>query len=688
MKMSLHLKMSITMCPMSFELLRGVLWLICCLALSLIPTMTKRKTLLYHDGCTVLHQASTFGDHTVNTLPSIKERPNNIESMADSTEMGTPLLSPDGLPLSRMDLGTPFLSPDGVALSRMAATNGSFLFSPDNMGRAKPSIRAKERAKVIKDKPSTTMLPAAHDQTKKPECSALVVKRSYSHESAYSNSMYTKSDVGQTDDPSIDSSRGAETVQEEINKEELSDNDQINGGMKDASQEVDQTPLVSNIVPAKKKYPATPFPEANLDVETAAEVNSSPQLETLSSPLSTSLTVSSLKLFKDASPSNVSISSFKSAKGGKKKSRKSASKSAPKSSFKTRQGFVKERVSHFQHRIEEVSSNGAVNGRLKRNHSYRYKSSRRETKGDGVLAPRKPVLQTTYIRSVPICIAKTRSSLGNSWDQGDSCSISGNTYSGTKENTHEEDDTGGAEENTHEHDCYSDTKVNTHEDDDTRESIATGLLDDKPVEDDCYSDTKVNTREEDDTGESVTFASKYSGTKENTHEETPNMWRESATAREEDISYTSKYTGTTSFATKPTPDDKPVSNVDRGSVPFSDTSSCVSETTDSDPFNCLLGKMSSEDEESSSSEEENSLSGKHDDGEVGKCTDDGAGEIIGADNAFAPPSAHLPFKAALVKPTELHLHNHQQHSGQPKQYPLRPISPLSLCTYGKAKQVA
>ena len=116
--------------------------------------------------------------------------------------------------------------------------------------------------------------------------------------------------------------------------------------------------------------------------------------------------------------STSSVSSFKSAKGNSGRKKPSPKyKNLPKSALRVRKGFVKDRVSDFN---IATANNGAVtdvNGRLKRNHSYRFKNTRRMTNGNGVLAPRHAVLQTTYIRSVPIAIAKSysRDSVGNSF---------------------------------------------------------------------------------------------------------------------------------------------------------------------------------------------------------------------------------------------------------------------------------
>eukprot|EP00985_Skeletonema_marinoi_P033076 scaffold40383_cov431-Skeletonema_marinoi.AAC.1 len=63
----------------------------------------------------------------------------------------------------------------------------------------------------------------------------------------------------------------------------------------------------------------------------------------------------------------------------------------------------------FQQRVEPSAVTG-VNGRLKRNHSYRLKNERRETNGGGALAPRKAVLQSSaFIRTVPIGISTSYS---------------------------------------------------------------------------------------------------------------------------------------------------------------------------------------------------------------------------------------------------------------------------------------
>ena len=137
-----------------------------------------------------------------------------------------------------------------------------------------------------------------------------------------------------------------------------------------------KTPVVTNA--ARKKYVKTPFQKANND----------------SSPPNSS--------------SRPSISSFKSSGGRRLSSPKG--KEPPKSALKTRKGLVKDRISMFSQRADVPSAVTGVNGRLKKNHSYRLKNGRRETNGGGALAPRKAVLQSpAFIRTVPIGIAKSYS---------------------------------------------------------------------------------------------------------------------------------------------------------------------------------------------------------------------------------------------------------------------------------------
>jgi hypothetical protein len=489
---------------------------------------------LYHDGCTIIHQVSTFGDNTIDTISSARAAAKRVvESMTESDvlKIGSEKVRPvdDNI----MGIGTPTLSPDGPPLTRQAAMNGSFLFSPNNMGRADPIIRAKERALSNGDsaKPSITMLPSVKAKkgvNREGEIEALVIRQSYSH-----SSIETTEVVAVPAKKQVMSSltEGREfpfhaILQKFSTDASLEDASSLNKGGDEywettpSSDEVAEmkTPLVTNPV-IKKNYPKTPFPVTILKVATS-EVSSPDIVVALNSGSSSQSTSAS----------------------SSKKRLPAQDKTVPKSALKTRKGFVKDRVCDIQQRISEpdalrsstISAVTDVNGRLKRNHSYRLKKTRRTTNGNGARAPHKAVLQTTYIRSVPIAIAKS----------------------------------------------YS------------RDS------------------------------------------------------RDGKLALVEDVSFAAKYTSGLAVASSPNSDNA-------GSSTISDAASYVSETTDCDPFNSLLGKMMS-DEESSSSEDEEE--------EVHK-------EVFqdkeNSENV-ASPSAHLPFKATtLVKPTEINLRE--------KQAPLSPV---------------
>ena len=146
---------------------------------SLVCDSEDEDETLYHDGCTVIHQTSTFGDNTIATIEGLSKMESKKAPSADCN----------------MGIGTPILSPDGPPLTRQAAVNGSFLFSPNNMGRADPIIRAKERAslKVGNVKPSITMIPSA--KMKKStnhggaNNEALVIQPSYSRSSTETYEM-------------------------------------------------------------------------------------------------------------------------------------------------------------------------------------------------------------------------------------------------------------------------------------------------------------------------------------------------------------------------------------------------------------------------------------------------------------------------------------------------------------------
>jgi hypothetical protein len=491
-------------------------------------------TLCYHDGCTVIHQASTFGDATIDTNPSTRPQKGKTATPATNT-MGT--------------IGTPILSPDGPPLTWQAKKNGSFLFSPNNMGRADPIIRAKERASLKDNKPSITMLPSAKSvksTVPSGENKLLTIKQRYSNSSIESKNaenqptdMKPMSSSGESDNEVIaiksrvTADNSATTMASDHQAEFqviLNEfQDILNTFSSEGSTNEDEpstatviaptmaedemnTPVVVNA--SKTKYKKTPYP--------ASDVASDDDDRRLSSPLVVALNTTS----------SSSTSASKSI---------SAEKTIPKSALKARKGLVKDRVYDIQHRMMATTpsfspTNGAVtdvNGRLKRNHSYRSKKTRRMTNGDGVLAPRKAVLQTTYIRSVPIGIAKSYSR--DSREEKDS-----------------QNELGGA-------------------------------------------------------------------------------------------SYAAKYSMEVSKSIGNSHDDR--INVGGGSSRFSDASSHASETTDCDPFNTLLGKMSS-----SSEDEEHSCSGvSHEDKENNA-------DASSSNNSEPSPAARLlPFKSTtFVRPTEIH----------------------------------
>ena len=295
------------------------------------------------------------------------------------------------------------------------------------------------------------------------------------------------------------------------------------------------SPPVSSNAAIKKTYPKTPFPEAKYkSIASSVESSSSPAL------------IVAVNNVSSTSPSNMSIYSSTSSKCVSIRSKRSPpqdKKTIPKSALKTRKGFVKERVTDIQQRIAVVPAEGSalnssMNGsfRLKRNHSYRLKKERRTTNGNGALAPQKAVLKPTYIRSVPIAIAKSYSR-------------------------------------------------------DSKEGEVT-----------------TTTPGNDDVKEVTNFAAKY----------------------------------TSAGLTIGKPVDRSSLDSIKADVPLSDAS-YVSEATDCDPFNSLLGKMSSDDDDSSSSEGEEG--GEEQRGDSDK------------ENMHSPSnSTLLPFKVStLVKPTEINL---------------------------------
>lgn len=95
----------------------------------------------------------------------------------------------------------------------------------------------------------------------------------------------------------------------------------------------------------------------------------------------------------------------------------------------------------LERNMDMPSAVTGVNGRLKRNHSYRLKNERRETNGGGALAPRKAVLQSSaFIRTVPIGISTSYSRGDRSFEQStievDACV----EQSSTQNDSYSEDD--------------------------------------------------------------------------------------------------------------------------------------------------------------------------------------------------------------------------------------------------------
>ncbi|KAL7520642.1 hypothetical protein ACHAWX_005357 [Stephanocyclus meneghinianus] len=519
------------------------------------------ETLLYHDGYTVIQQASTFGDNTIATSSTAVPHLDNVnEEQKYMKELSTktPASKPGTYQLTSLD--TPNLSPDQPSFSKQAAKNGSFLFSDSNMGRAAPRIRAQERAALKQGHaaPSITMLPSSKAMSMDSKAVTAIMSR-LSYSSAVADASLPSSTSQHSIsplpliaiEPTVEVKKSFDdSIKVEIQKKPVmslmtetrefsikttlnrfsSDTREISDNVGSPStsersitadnQDVFATPLVTNCGEKKKKYPTTPFP-ANFaeDKGVNSPLSSEPQCA--------------------ASPAGSSIS---------KSSRKNPSpkqKPIPKSALKTRKGLVKDRITDIQQRMEVKSAVTGVNGRLKKNHSYKLKNPRRMTNGDRALAPRKAVLQNPIfaVRSVPIAIAKSYSK-------------------------------------------------------DETENAPTYL--------------------------NGASSSEYGGTIKSFDDATKDEERVPA--------YASKYT---SFDKK---------SPNNSSSPCSESgSSYVSESTECDPFNTLLGKLSINDDELSDD--------SHTDNRV--FFDEGGKGKENTNNVD-----HLPFKSsALVKPTEINQHD-------------------------------
>lgn len=365
---------------------------------SILQSSSEDETLVTHDGNTLVRlDTKDSHDHTINTTTSLRKE-------EEKKPLSTFELAREDDP---KDVGN---SPIRPAYSRQAASNASFLFSPNNMGRADPSIRARERAMMRNQSHggSITMLPSASSIDKSEQQLVLKPKPSYSFDSSAGGdtkygaapSIASGESSQEPDTPSTiatavqkkpvmasmtkDRQFSFKTILNQFSTDALDSNDHVPRVVEQkhvasperdfgSSESQSKTPLVTNAV--RKKYAGAPFTKA--------------EGSTSSNPMS---------------PSSSSISSkskrLSSPKG----------KTIPKSAARTRTGLVKDRISMFQQRVDAPSAVTGVNGRLKRNHSYRLKNERRETNGGGALAPRKAVLKSAaFIRTVPIGISKSYS---------------------------------------------------------------------------------------------------------------------------------------------------------------------------------------------------------------------------------------------------------------------------------------
>ena len=350
---------------------------------------SEDETLVTHDGNTLVQSDTKYShDHTITTPTSLKEE--------EEKHVSTFEIAPE------KSTGN---SPVRPAYSYEAASNASFLFSPNNMGRADPKIRAKERAMMRSDSfgGSITMLPAAPSTDKSEQRLALKPKPSYSFDYSVNgdvrrDSISSKVSFERAETPSTvaiavqkkpvmasmtkDRQFSFQTVLKRFSTDVMGQNvefeegeDQSNflsPGMEYTSNESQsKTPVVTNAT--RKKYAATPY-------TTAADTSPS------------------------KSPSTSSLASRSRRKSSPK------GKIVPKSASRTRTSLVKDRISMFQQRIDKPTSVTGFNGRLKKNHSYRFKNERRLTNGRGALAPQKAVLRSTaFIRTVPIGISTSYS---------------------------------------------------------------------------------------------------------------------------------------------------------------------------------------------------------------------------------------------------------------------------------------
>jgi hypothetical protein len=436
------------------------------------------ETLIFHDGCTV-KQASTFGDNTIATAATepVQVNEDSIDKQTAEERRPTETPAPKHETANQAVLETPHLSPDGPSYSKQAATNGSFLFSESNMGRAGPRIRAMERAalKQGNETSSLTMLPISKAKNvASKDASAIMSRLSYS--SSASDAKSSKSQASSSPMPLIAIQPTVELkksfddlVRVEIQKKPVMSSmteprqfsfkttlhkfdDSSPSCTAEKTKIIDEfaTPLVTNCT-EKKRYPTTPFPN---DLSVGENVDSPLYPETHST-VSPACSTTSRSSHKKSSPKQKCI---------------------PKSALKTKKGLVKDRIIDIQQRMEGSSAVTGVNGRLKKNHSYKLKNPRRMTNGEKVLAPRKAVLQNPIfvVRSVPIGIAKSYSK-----DEVDS-TTSSRTWAGTSTSNGRSKSFGGEANDDKSASAYAskytlDSKVVSNSSSPSNESISTSV---------------------------------------------------------------------------------------------------------------------------------------------------------------------------------------------------------------------
>ena len=239
-----------------------------------------------------------------------------------------------------MDIGTPILSPDGLPLTRQAATNGSFLFSPNNMGRADPSIRAKERAASMKSdttKPSITMLPSVKtskmvtvDHVGDSIDNLLVIQKSYSHSTIETSEELNEIPAVVAKKKQIMSSMANDrqfpfrtivnnNVSTDASLDRQQKHDDDDSTVKTSTTAPASPPVSSNTAAVRKTYPKTLFPESKYkSIASSVESSSSPALIVAVNNVSSTLP-SNMSIYSSTSSKCVSIRSKRSPPQDKKR---------------------------------------------------------------------------------------------------------------------------------------------------------------------------------------------------------------------------------------------------------------------------------------------------------------------------------------------------------------------------------